>query len=808
MATPSKTLSVNATLARAKSHAKKGQLSEAKELYHNVLAAFPQNQQAKKGLKALQKGQVNKKNPSGPPQAQLNSLIALYSQGQIQETLDASETLIKDYPSNTLLYNISGTCCARLGQLNAAVKCFEKALAIKPDYAEAHSNLGNTLKELGQLDAAVKCFEKALAIKPDYAEAHYNLGTTLQELGQLEETAKCYEQALAIKPDYAEAYCNLGITLQELGQLEEAVKCYEQALAIKPDYAEAHSNLGITLQELGQLEEAVKCFEKALVIKPGYAEAHYNLGVTLQELGQLEDSVKCYEQALAIKPDFAEAYCNLGVTINDLGQLEEAVKCYEQALATKPDYAEAHYNLGNTLKGLGQLEEAVKCYEQALTIKPDYAEAHSNLGVTLNDLDQLKEAVKCYEQALAIKPDYAEAHSNLGITLQELGQLEEAVKCYEQALAIKQDYAEAHSNLGNTLKELGQLDAAVKCFEKALVIKPDYAEAKWNLSLPQLVTGNFQEGWKNYESRWKKKDFEPKRHYPQPFWDGSSLVGKTLFLHSEQGIGDLIQFIRYVKVLSTKTTQIIVECPKSLHRLFSTIPEINVLVTKEETLPLFDFYAPLLSLPSILNTTLKTIPANIPYLLIADHIGTVSPIVSQPRVLNIGIVWAGRPTHKNDKNRSIQLSLFSALTNIQDTQFYSLQVGDRKADLNHEDFASKIIDVGKNLGDYAETATVINQLDLIITVDTSLAHLAGAMGKLVWVLIPFAPDWRWLLERDDSPWYPTMRLFRQPERGNWTAVFNEVHQALEVYRMTISKDLDLSEVLSSAASHGKRSEDC
>jgi len=296
----------------------------------------------------------------------------------------------------------------------------------------------------------------------------------------------------------------------------------------------------------------------------------------------------------------------------------------------------------------------------------------------------------------------------------------------------------------------------------------------------------------------KKKDFKPERHYPQPRWQGSSLVGKTLFLHSEQGIGDMIQFIRCVKVLSTKTTKIIVECPKSLHRLFSTIPEINVLVTKEETLPPFDFYAPLLSLPAILNTTLKTIPANIPYLSIANH--TISPIVTQSKVLNIGIVWAGSPTHKNDKNRSINLSFFSAITNIHNTQFYSLQVGDRRVDLNQEVFTSPIIDAGKHLGNYAETATVINQLDLIITVDTSVAHLAGAMGKPVWVLLPFAPDWRWLLERDDSPWYPTMRLFRQQERGNWTPVFNAVHQALEEYPIKKTRTVSLSATVISTAS--------
>ena len=499
MATPSKTLNVNATLARAKSHVKKGQLDEARQLYHRVLDVYSQNQQAKKGLKALQKGQRNKKNSSNPPQAQIDAVISLYSRGQVQEALSASETLVKDYPTTPLLYNISAACYQALGQLDAAVKCYEQALAIQPDFAEAHSNLGVTLKDLGQLDAAVKCYEQALAIQPDYAEAYNNLGITLNELGQLEEAVKRYEQALAIKPDYAEAHSNLGITLQELGQLEEAVKCYEQALAIKPDYAETHYNLGNTLQELGQLDAAVKSYEQALAIKPDYAEAHYNLGNTVKELGQLEAAAKCYEQALAIKPDYAEVHYNLGLTLQESGQLEAAVKSYEQVLAIKPDYAEAHSNLGITLKELGQLEAAIKSYEQATAIKPDFAEAHNNLGVSLQELGQLEVAVKCFEQALAIKPDFAEAHSNLGLTLHELGQLYAAAKRHEQAIAIKPDFAEAHNNLGNTLQELGQLDAAVKSYEQALAIKPDYAEPHSNLGNTLQELGQLDVAVKSYE---------------------------------------------------------------------------------------------------------------------------------------------------------------------------------------------------------------------------------------------------------------------------------------------------------------------
>jgi len=348
----SKPIKPERLLSRAKTHTKKGEIQEARELYTQVLEAYPQNQQAKKGLKALQNGLMNKKNPSGPSQAQVNSVITLYSQGQIQEALTTSKALIKDYPNAPLLYNISGSCYKALGQLDAAVKSYEQALATKPDYADAHYNLGITLQELGQLEAAVKSYEQALAIKPDYAEAHSNLGNTLKELSQLDAAVKSYEQALAIKPDYAVAHSNLGNTLKELGQLDAAVKSYEQALAIKPDLAEAHSNLGNTLKELGQLDAAAKSYEQALAIKPDLAEAHSNLGNTLKELGQLDAAVKSYEQALAIKPDYAEAHSNLGNTLKELGQLDAAVKSYEQALAFKPDYAEAWNNVFFTAKAL------------------------------------------------------------------------------------------------------------------------------------------------------------------------------------------------------------------------------------------------------------------------------------------------------------------------------------------------------------------------------------------------------------------------------------------------------------------------
>ena len=407
------------------------------------------------------------------PQEKINSVIELYSSGQLQEALNTVETLIEDYPNSALIYNISGACYAGLGQQDVAVNRYKKSLSLDPDYAEAHNNLAVVLQELGQLDAAIKSYEQALTLKPDYAEAFNNLGMVLKELGQPDTAIKSYEKILTIRPDFAEAHYNLAVTFQALGQLDAAVKSYQQALTIKPDYAEAHYNLGLTLQELTQINKAVMNYEKAIAIKPDYAEAHNNLGIALKELGQLDAAVKSYEKALSINPDFADAHYNLGLTLQVIGQLDKAVKSYEQALAINPDYADAHNNLGIAFKELGQLDAAVKCYEQALAIEPDYAEAHNNLGNALKALGQLDAAVKSYTETLNIKPDYADAHNNLGNALRDLGQLEAAVKCFEKVLTIEQNHADAHHNLGLTIQELGQLNEALVNYERAIALKPD-----------------------------------------------------------------------------------------------------------------------------------------------------------------------------------------------------------------------------------------------------------------------------------------------------------------------------------------------
>jgi len=348
-------------------------------------------------------------------QLEINSVIELYSNGDIQEALDSIETLLIRYPNESLLYNIDGVCLKASGQLKLAVESFEKAIVIKSNFADAHYNLGLTLQELDQNQAAVESYEEALIIQPNYAEVHNNLGIAQRELEKINDAVKSYKKALAIKPNYAEAHNNLGNALHELGEIEEAIEHYQKALVIYPDYAEVHNNLGNILNELDQTDEAIKSYEKTLSIAPNYIDAHNNLGNILKELGQTHEAIKSYEKALAIEPEYAEGHNNLGNALKDLGEFSEAVIFYKQALTINPHYDDAHYNLGVSHHELGQTDEALKCYQNALDINPNYADAHNNLGNILKELGQTDAAFNSYVQGLAAQPNNTQIHRNLGM---------------------------------------------------------------------------------------------------------------------------------------------------------------------------------------------------------------------------------------------------------------------------------------------------------------------------------------------------------------------------------------------------------
>jgi tetratricopeptide (TPR) repeat protein len=595
------------------------------------------------------------------------------------------------------------------------------------------------------------------------------------QAGRLQVAEQIYRRILQVEPNHADAMHLLGVIAHQKGAHEVAVEYIGRAIGLKGSLPAFQVNLGTAYSALCRIPEAVACYRRALETKPDFAEAHYNLGHALRQQGKLDEAVACYRRALELKPDYAEAHNNLGVALDDQGKPDEAVACCRRALELKPHFTEAHYNLGVAWIHQGKLDEAIASYRRALELKPDYAQLHYNLGVALNDQGKLDEAVACYRRALALKPDYAEPSYNLGNALKDQGKPDEAVACYRRALEVKPDYIEAHNNLGAALNDQGKFKEAAACYEQALQWKPDFADAHFNRSVARLRAGDFERGWPEYEWRWQTREFPPPSFH-QPLWDGQPLEGRTILLRAEQGFGDTLQFIRYAALVKQRGARVMVQCQRPLLRLLASCPGVDEAIGQGEDLPASDVHASLLSLPGIFRTSLETIPADVPYLF-ADRESIehwrreLGPIAG----FKIGIFWQGT---KKDPARIIPLSCFGSLAGLRDVRFFSLQKGAGAEELQEAGDRFPIAELGSRLDDFMDTAAVLRNLDLVITCDTAVAHLAGAMGIPVWVALPFVPDWRWLLDRGDSPWYPTMRLFRQDSRGDWQSVFRRIEAAL------------------------------
>jgi len=625
---------------------------------------------------------------------------------------------------------------------------------------------GHALEAQGKLDEAMLCYLEAIRLAPNPARGHLNRGNVLLLQGDLQGALDAFRTALEYQPDYAGAYYNIGNALLNDGRFDEAAASYRSALKIQPNYAEVHCSLGVALKELGQMDAAIACFRKALRINSDLVEANTNLDAVMRDI-------------------FSMANVMMGK-----GQLDKAVANYRRVLEIKPDFAEAHTTLGVALKDLGQLEEAITSYRHALEIKPDLAEAHNNLGLTLQDLGQLESAETSFRCALEIKPDFAEAHSNLGVVLKGLGQLDGAVENYRRALEIKPDFAEAHNNLGLALHDVGQFESAETSFQRALETKPDFAEADFNLSLLSLTLGRYAEGWPKYEARYHP-NFKGRNvilpDVPFPQWRGEPLTGKSLVICPEQGFGDEIQFARYIPMLKIcGVSRLTLVCKSPLEGLLGTVEGVDAVVTQLDaaTLPNHDYWTFPMSLPLHFATTVETIPAKLPYLSVPPERlilwGDRLPAVR----LKVGLVWKGSAIHKNDVFRSLPgLSTLAPLWSVSGITFVSLQKGQGEEEAVTSPTGRPIIHLGSSIQVFADTAAIVSQLDLMICIDTSIAHLAGALGKPCWVLLPaIGTDWRWLRERADSPWYPgVMRLFRQKKPGDWAATIDEVAQALETW---------------------------
>ncbi len=531
----------------------------------------------------------------------------------------------------------------------------------------------------------------------------------------------------------------------------------------------------------GRLAEAAVAWRKILAMRPDVADAHNNLGIVLAQQGQLSEAETHFQHALALAPNYVQAHHNLGHVMLSQGKLGEAAAQYEQVIALKPDSADVYNSLGSILSRQGKFREATVRFEQAVACKPDYAEAFNNLGAVLWKQGKLDEAAERYEQALALRPDFSEALNNLGALLRNQGKLTQAEMRCRQALALRPDYAQAHNNLGNVLRSQGKIDEAAAHYQQAVARQPDYPEAQLGLAGCYLVKGDYQRGWLAYEWRLRMPGLTPPRSLPR--WTGQPLAGRSLLLLAEQGFGDTFHFIRYARLLKELGARIVLAAPAALSRLLGSQPYLDELFILGSglKLPRCDFYLPLLSAPGALETDASTIPCEIPYLAadpeLTEHWRRELAAIDG---FKIGIVWQGARDFDADRWRSIPLAHFAPLARLPGVRLVSLQKGFGSEQVGTVDFP--VLDLAGRLDDVAgpfmDTAAVIRSLDLVVAPDTAIAHLAGALGTPVWVAIQFSAEWRWLLYRDESPWYPTMRLFRQTTFDQWPEVIERIAKAV------------------------------
>jgi tetratricopeptide (TPR) repeat protein len=580
--------------------------------------------------------------------------------------------------------------------------------------------------------------------------------------------------------------CNQAIEFHKRGSLPEAERLYLNILAVEPSNFIACHLLGVVRHQQGRNAEALTLIAAALKINPDAAEALSNYGFVLKSLGRFKEALESYDRAVAIKDDFAEAWNNRAIVLLSLEHFEDAIQSCDKALAIKSNYAEAWNNRGLALRQLKRFEAALSSYDKALAIKPDFPEALNNRGVTLLDLDNFEGALVSFDNALSIKPDFSDALNNRGAVLQHQMRFEEALACYDRVLSAQPDFADALNNRGASLQNLRRFEEALQSFDHAISVAPGHAQAYLNKGLCALLMEHFDVGLPLFERREKGPASVRSRTYPQPLLSGADDInGKVLLLYAEEGLGDTIQFCRYATLAQAQGAKVILSVQDVLVRLLKfSYPAIEVIGSKVKSSNI-DFHNPLLSMPLAFGTDRKGIPATVSYLQAEpDRVRTWASRIGAGG-FRIGISWQGNNRVTADVGRSFPLRHFERLSKTPNVRLISLQKNagveqllDLPSDVKVETFRDGFDD-GRDA--FVDTAAVMENLDLIITSDTAIAHLAGALGRPVWVALKYVPDWRWFLERSDSPWYPTMRLFRQTSIGEWEDVFIEIQKQLEAF---------------------------
>jgi tetratricopeptide (TPR) repeat protein len=536
----------------------------------------------------------------------------------------------------------------------------------------------------------------------------------------------------------------------------------------------------VTLQQHGRLREAEKIYTRVLKAVPDQFDALNLLGTIKAQRGQAGEAYRLITAALKINPRAADAWVNLGIVLHALKRDQEALESFDKALALKPGDADALLQRGNALLALGRAQDALAAFDEVLALMPRHGQARLNRGLASAALGHHEEAIADFEAALAVSSVSPAAHYNRGISLFAVGRYAEAVAAYDRALSIAPDHVKAWNNRGLALQALNRFDESLTSYSKALELQKDYADAHFNQALALLTVGDFRRGFAEYEWRWRRTGMAAHGR-GRLLWLGEyPLQGRTILLHAEQGLGDTIQFARYVPLLARTGTKVVLEVQSQLKALLGQIEGVGAVVARGEPLPSFDVHCPLGSLPLVLKTEPATIPAEVPYLRADDaHIAKWRPRLEALGGPRVAVAWSGNAQHMNDCNRSIALSRLAPLWSIGSARFVAVQRDLRSGDAELLAREPRVTQIGTELDDFADTAAVLAFVDLVITVDTSVAHLAGAMGRPAWILVPFSPDWRWTLEGESSQWYPTARLFRQPSLGDWDSVIERLRSELQ-----------------------------
>lgn len=774
-----------------------GDLAKAGELYRKALALQPNNPDA------------------------LNLMGVLMTQaGQFDVAINLLESAAKLAPDFAPVHVNLGNAYQAAGNLDDAILAFTAAKQADISVTEAHLNLASALIAANRADEALESLDIVIKLAPNATEGYNFKGNALAELGRLIEAAQNYELAVSKQDTFFEGWVNLGGIRLKLGDLNGAISALDSALDLnvthvqtlstwveamiqngrageaesriiqaitqQPKVAALHHILGVARKMCGQFDAAIGPIEGALKLDPVNADYHLALGDVLTACGRFEDAEAALQKALALNPDMDAAFGALAELYYDQGRTDEAIHALEQAGELNPSAPDYLSNMGAYLLDDGRTNEALAALDRAVTAHPEHVNTRNNRAATLRKLGRVDDAITDVRCALETAPDDGESLANLGLLLEMTGALDEAKDAARRALDVAPDSPHAHSIMGVVLKSLGDFKPAREHLQRALELDPGHVEANWSLALLQLLEGDFENGWWNYRWRWQLE------HRPCPYpdrklWDGGPLNGESILIHAEQGLGDALQFMRYVPEIAALGGRVTFACHAPLQdmlkRTFAQVNDVTIACHDDEA-PATDWHAPLLGLPHLFGTELDTIPAPAPTIQRRDAGRCALPVhpKGDKGKLKVGLVWSGNPIQRNNHNRSAPLSALKDMIEGADACFYSLQVGGQDDDMAVLQGLDNMVDLSPLIHDFSDTADLVGQLDLVISVCTSVAHLSGAMGTPTWVMLAHVPDFRWLQDREDSPWYPAARLFRQPEPGDWQAVAARISAALPLFK--------------------------